>query len=149
MSITNTNKKQGTRENDHYATPEKLYHKLDSEFHFTFDPCPFHCNQFDGLKVPWYGSIFCNPPYSHIETWLTKAIEEIKAGNCKRVVFLIPAYISSLYWHRIILEYSSEIRLVAGKLIFQGQKYTAPLHFTLVIFDYKLSGSPKFISYKQ
>jgi len=34
----------------------------------------------DGLKQPWYGFVWCNPPYSDITPWLEKAIKEQKNG---------------------------------------------------------------------
>lgn len=86
-----------TKESDHYATPSNFLRKLDEEFHFTFDPCPLRCKDFDGLQISWEGVIFCNPPYSNIEPWLLKGIEEIEKGNCKKVLYLIPAYTSTLY----------------------------------------------------
>ncbi len=40
------------KKEDNIQTPEDLYTELDSEFHFTFDPCPLN-PKFDGLKVNW------------------------------------------------------------------------------------------------
>ena len=149
MKVTNRNVIRKTKESDHYATPSDFLWKLDAEFRFTFDPCPLRCKEFDGLAVPWEGVIFCNPPYSNIEPWLMKGIEEIEKGNCKKVLYLIPAYTSSLYWHNIILKKAAEIRLLIGRLKFGDQKNVAPLHIALVILDTRLKGNPKFVSYKR
>lgn len=49
---------------DDWATPEDLYRDLDSEFRFTFDPCPLRGT--DGLTRSWKGQrVYCNPPYSN------------------------------------------------------------------------------------
>lgn len=63
-----------------WATPQKFFDQLDSEFHFTLDPCADETNHKcaryftaadDGLKQSWGGqTVFCNPPYG-------KAINEI------------------------------------------------------------------------
>ena len=29
----------------------------------------------DGLKQKWFGSVFCNPPYSDLKAWLAKCAE--------------------------------------------------------------------------
>lgn len=39
---------------DDWKTPEWFYKKLDSIYHFDFDPCPYQAD-FDGLKVTWGG----------------------------------------------------------------------------------------------
>jgi len=135
------------RDSDHYSTPESFYKKIDNEFHFTFDPCPLKCTEFDGLQIPWRGIIFCNPPYSHVGDWLKKAIEEIKAGNCRKAVFLIPLRTDSWYWHHEILNNAAEVRIIQGRLKFGNKKDVAPFPVALVIFDTLLKGNPKLMSY--
>lgn len=137
----------GGRDSDHYSTPVDFYNKLDKEFHFTFDPCPLKCTEFDGLQIPWRGYIFCNPPYSDVGNWLNKGINEIKAGNCKKAVFLIPLRTDALYWHDEILNFAAEIRLVKGRLTFGNKKDVAPFPVALVIFDTYLRGNSKLLSY--
>jgi len=79
--------------NKHYwLTPPEIYKKLDKEFHFDFDPCPYPKKDFDGLDVEWGKSNYVNPPFRKedgggIAKWITKGIEENKKG--KTVVFLI------------------------------------------------------------
>ena len=63
--------------NDDVATPDDLYKALDAEFKFDNDPCPLHGKAtMDGLKTDWGKSNYVNPPYSEINKWLEKAIEE-------------------------------------------------------------------------
>ncbi len=38
---------------DNWGTPEYLYEKLDEEFHFTLDPCPYPRPKWDGLQINW------------------------------------------------------------------------------------------------
>ena len=77
-------------------TPPELYAKLDAEFHFDFDPCPYPRPEgFDGLKVPWGKSNWCNPIFWRDErtetnghaAWAKKAIAESKLGNLTVLAF--------------------------------------------------------------
>ena len=46
---------------DDWKTPDAFYNKLNEEFKFDFDPCPYQ-SDFDGLKIEWGQSNFINPP---------------------------------------------------------------------------------------
>lgn len=82
----------------YWLTPPDLYAKLNAEFHFDFDPCPFpKPDDFDGLTCEWGQSNYCNPPFGSIihqgkkkgpTAWVRKAIEENAKG--KRVVLVYP-----------------------------------------------------------
>ena len=64
---------------DDWKTPDAFYNKLNEEFKFDFDPCPYQ-SDFDGLKIEWGQSNFINPPYSRMlkEAFVKKALEESK-----------------------------------------------------------------------
>jgi len=76
----------------YWLKPPELYEKLNSEFHFDFDPCPFPRPEgFDGLAVPWGQSNWVNPPFTGgVMKWCKKAISENKLG--KTCVFILPLY---------------------------------------------------------
>src|ERR1035437_775444 len=127
---------QGSRDSDNYATPIKFYNKLNEEFAFTFDPTPFkHDFSWDGLIVKWKGNIYCNPPYSNIEPFIKKAINEIEIGNCQKAVFLLPVRSDTKYWHNLIMEKASEIRFVKGRLNFNESKSPAPFPCVIIVFE--------------
>ena len=76
-----------------------MYERLDAEFHFTFDPCPYPLPEgFDGLTCDWGDSNYVNPPsfgsimhQGHKKgptAWVRKAIEEWRKG--KTVVLVYP-----------------------------------------------------------
>jgi hypothetical protein len=81
-----------------WVTPPEFLAELNEEFNFTscFDPCPYPRPEgFDGLKVPWPESTYCNPPFRKqngigIAAFARKAIEENKLG--KTVVLVLPTF---------------------------------------------------------
>ena len=111
--------RDGLENSDHWKTPEKLYKKLDDEFHFDFDPCPLHAD-FDGLQIPEWGNVnFVNPPYNRVDKprFIQKAYEEYKKG--KICVLLIPAATGTKQFHDLILPHA-EIRFLRGRVAFEG-----------------------------
>ncbi len=71
------------KENDTYSTPLRLFNRLDSVFHFTFDVCALaentkvHDNYYtpetDGLRELWTGVCWMKPPVSEMKKWVAKA----------------------------------------------------------------------------
>ena len=91
-------KGNGTDKKHYWLTPPDVYNKLNDEFEFDFDPCPYPLpDGFDGLTCEWGGSNYVNPPFGSIihdgkkkgaTAWVRKAIEENNKG--KMVVFVFP-----------------------------------------------------------
>jgi len=138
----------GTRDSDNYATPIAFYQKLNEEFNFDFDPCPLRATE-DGLLKEWEGVIYINPPYSNIEPFITKGIEEVRKRNATKLVYLIPIRSDTKYWHNLIMTYATEIRFVKGRLNFNENKSPAPFPCVLIIFDKTLSGNINCVTYEQ
>lgn len=118
---------------DEWETPQDLFDKLNSEFHFTFDPCSqeynYKCEKHytkkeDGLKQDWTGEIvFCNPPYGKtIGLWVEKCWREHKE-NGTTVVMLIPSRTDTKWFHKYILNEASEIRFLQGRLKFINRTF--------------------------
>ena len=72
---------------EEWATPQKVFDALDSEFHFTLDPCAsdlnHKCDKYytiaeNGLLQNWEGEmVFCNPPYGRkVAEWAKKCSQE-------------------------------------------------------------------------
>ena len=97
---------EGASDGNHYwLTPKDIYEKLDAEFHFDFDPCPYpRPEEFDGLEAEWGQSNYVNPPFKGPTKWVRKAIAE--AGKGKRVVFVFPID----KWIHYLLEAGAEVR---------------------------------------
>jgi len=133
--LKNINKK------DDWQTPKKLYNELDKEFHFTLDPCPVNPN-FNGLHIKWSGSVFCNPPYSQVERWIKKGINEIMEGNVDTVVYLVYAKTDTKWYHNFIWNnpvLNWEIRFIKGRVKFVNPETkvgsSAPYPSMLLIWE--------------
>lgn len=82
----------------YWLTPPLLYKKLNDEFNFDFDPCPYPLpDGFDGLTVEWGNCSYVNPPFGSIihngkkkgpTACVRKSIEEV--GKGKTVVLVYP-----------------------------------------------------------
>jgi phage N-6-adenine-methyltransferase len=124
-----------------WETPQDLFDALDAEFHFTLDVCANDCNTkckrwftpvTDGLKQPWTGTCWMNPPYGReIGKWMKKAYEESVRGST--VVCLVPARTDTAWWQDYVMR-TVEIRYIRGRLKFGGCKNSAPFPSALVIF---------------
>ena len=119
-------KNRNLKHSDNWKTPKELYNKLNNEFNFDFDPCPYIELEddllFDGLSpcVKWGKSNFINPPYSRTlkERFILRAIEESRNG--KTCVMLLPVSTSTKIFHDHILPNSKEIRFLRGRVKFEG-----------------------------
>lgn len=125
-----------------WATPQDLFDSLDKVYHFTLDVCSTHenakCEQHytieeDGLKQPWIGSCWMNPPYGReIGVWIKKAYETGLQGHS--VVCLIPARTDTKWWHEYVMQ-AHTVMFIKGRLKFGGSKNPAPFPSALVVFD--------------
>ena len=110
-----------------YNTPDNIYDPLHKEFGFTLDvastdenaKCVNHFTLADdGLKQPWSGVAWMNPPYGRVmQKWIRKAHAESKRGVT--VVALIPARTNTVWWHDCI-QGIAEVRFIRGQVAFKG-----------------------------
>lgn len=106
----------GAADGRHYwLTPPDLYARLDAEFHFDFDPCPYPLPEgFDGLSdAPWGWSSYVNPPFGSVlrggrkvgvTAWARKAIEENRRGGTVVMVYPLDK------WVLMMLAAGAEVR---------------------------------------
>lgn len=131
-------KRRAIEHSNDWQTPPELYAKLDSEFHFDFDPCPLRAD-FDGLAIEWGERNFVNPPYSRAlkEAFIRKAYAESLKG--KLCVMLLPVSTSTRIFHEIIYS-NAEIRFLKGRIAFIGintfgkrVSNVKPMHDSMVV----------------
>lgn len=126
---------------DLWETPQWLFDELNDEFHFNLDVCAnsenakcdiYYNKEQDGLKQPWYGNVWCNPPYGRqIWEWIKKAYESFLNGAT--VVMLLPARTDTKWFHDYIYG-KSEIRFIKGRLRFGESKGNAPFPSMIVVY---------------
>lgn len=127
---------------DQWATPQKVFDKLDAEFNFTLDVCAdannakcfdYYDKELDGLSQQWEGRVWMNPPYGRsLYAWIEKMYTESK--YCEICVCLIPARTDTKYWHDFVMK-AKEIRFVVGRLKFGDADNSAPFPSAIVVFD--------------
>jgi hypothetical protein len=94
----------------YWKTPPNLAARLDAEFHFDFDPCPYpRPSGFDGTKVDWGQTNYVNPPFHRTEgigptAFARKAIAEQSKGKTSVLVLPVQSYVN------LLLEAGAELR---------------------------------------
>jgi phage N-6-adenine-methyltransferase len=132
-----------------WTTPKELLEPLYSVFGvFDLDPCSpssnsrtapvkakvYYTEADDGLSLPWFGNVFCNPPYGRaLRHWVTKAYEESRCGNTQTIVMLIPARTDTTFWHQSIVG-KAAILFLKGRLKFGHTEQVAPFPSCLVLW---------------
>ena len=115
-------KNRNLKHSDNWKTPKNFYDKINQEFNFNFDPCPYSEEEplFNGLTCEWGDRSFVNPPYSRKlkESFIKKAIEEYRKH--KLVVMLLPVSTSTKIFHDYILPNCTDIRFIRGRIAFEG-----------------------------
>lgn len=130
-----------TSNTDLWSTPQDLFDELDSEFHFTLDPCATpenaKCEKYYTKNENWLvqnwdcDRVFCNPPYWR-EIW--KRVKKwFDSKNL--VVMLLPSRTDTSWFHDFIYN-KSEIRFIRWRLKFWWSKNSAPFPSMIVIFNW-------------
>ena len=97
----------------YWLTPPALYRKLNAEFQFDHDPCPYPLPKgFNGLLTDWGKRNWVNPPFSKDDViggrgataFVRKAIGEQKKGKTSVIVLPVFDYVTML------LEAGAEVR---------------------------------------
>ena len=98
---------------DDRRTPRSLFDPLHAEHAFTIDVAAsednallprFYDRRLDGLRQSWVQEmVWCNPPYSDIASWVTKASDEMARG-CEGVTMLLPADRTEQPWWQDMIE---------------------------------------------
>ncbi len=86
---------------------------IEAAEHYTFDD--------DGLKQPWYGKVYMNPPYSHPGLWMKKLQLEFETGNVDEAIALVPAA-TDTNWLSPVLK-TQPVCFWKGRIKFLGQDY--------------------------
>jgi len=132
-----------TRQSDEWETPQWLFDALDHEFAFTIDgaatkesaKCAKYATAQDtsNMDADWTDErVFCNPPYSDIETFVRRALQT-SAPRASIAVLLLPVRTDS-DWFRMLIEQEVELRWFRKRISFleNGIEQTSPRFTSLV-----------------
>ena len=140
--------------NDMWNTPQDFFDMLNTEFRFTLDPCATHksakCENYytvedHGLRQPWEGAVFVNPPFSQLshKPWVRKCWQAAQKGAT--VALLIPVRSDTAYWHDWVMR-ASELRFVRGRVSFVREDgrpgSTPPFPCVVAVFYPGCDGPP-------
>jgi len=123
---------------DEYETPKWLFDALDAEFAFTHDGaasetntrCRSYSDASHTIGLHWADqAVFCNPPYSNIEPFVTAAL----ARKAQLSVLLLPVRTDSDWFHRLVHAPRVELRWLRKRIRF--------------CLDGKSQDSPRFTSF--
>lgn len=110
------------RRGDEWYTPPWVIRELGGRFdtdpcaprrrHWTAKTC--YTIEQDGLKQPWKGLVFCNPPYSNAMPWVERMMDHQPGG-----VFLVPVR-QSVWYQDLALATATAFVLLDTRLSFVG-----------------------------
>lgn len=134
-------------ERQDWATPWNLFNVLNEEFNFALDAAasaenakcsPYLTEDDDAFTVCWSDligtrAVWLNPPYGReIGDWIEKAYIESKKG-CT-VVCLVFCRSDTKWWHQWAMK-AAEVRLIPGRVTFEGAQASAPAPSCVLVFD--------------
>jgi DNA N-6-adenine-methyltransferase (Dam) len=129
-------KKPNAGETNDWLTPPDLLQRLGT---FDLDPCgcfgmpwstattTYYLPEHDGLTDPWFGRVWCNPPYGpNVGDWSRRMAAH---GNGMMLIFLRA---ETATWQQDILPFADAALLLEGRVHFyrpsgeRGKSGTAP-----------------------
>lgn len=83
----------------------------------------FYTKEDDGLKHPWHGRIWLNPPYSQpeIEHFVDKLIAEHQAGRTSEAILLTNNYTDTVWFHKAV-QAMAAICFTRGRIRFRSPR---------------------------
>jgi phage N-6-adenine-methyltransferase len=117
-----------------WGTPQHVFDRLSAVFGpFDVDvaaeagnaKCDLYFDvEQDGLRMPWLGRVFCNPPYDDIAPWVKKALEATTEGKAESVTLLLPVRTDQKWWHEEVMHRAEVVCWVQGRISFvrEGKK---------------------------
>ncbi|QLH85035.1 adenine methyltransferase [Halosimplex pelagicum] len=131
-------------ESDEWATPPSLLRPLDDAVRgFDLDPCSgaearsiapeTYTEEDDGLARRWFGTVWCNPPYSDAADWIEKARNESRRDEVEVVLVLLPAR-TSTQWFQKFAATATALCFIEGRLRFGDAEDDAPFPSVLLAF---------------
>ena len=133
---------------DEYETPDRLYYGLCLKYKISpkldvaciDDPPNFKTARYllDGLVSNWTEDVWCNPPHSKTEKFVSMADEQWRIHNIN-IMMIVPANaICAHYFDDIFVEYHAEYHRIPGRPTFlqngKPTKYPSRNSYFVVIW---------------
>jgi hypothetical protein len=109
----------------YWLTPPELYARLNVEFGFSFDPCPWPLPEgFDGLTCDWGRSNYVNPPFGSFvhnrrkkgpTAWARKALAEHAKGKTVVLVYPIDKWVLALLEAGAVVRNLGDVRWLRNR----------------------------------
>lgn len=142
--------KQDPDDNE-YATPPEIWRPLSRAVGgFDLDPAsgsepqplaPDRYTESDnGLKQPWHGAVYCNPPWSSNgdgsakTKWLRKARRETDRSDVDVVLIVLPADTSAHWFHNHALDATALCLVGPGRIPFLGEDRNPAFELCIMAF---------------
>lgn len=134
-----------SKESTTWITPPELFNDIHKAFDIELDPYAHDevllsfdiksiTKKMNGLDFKWDVNTFINPPYSDIEVWVNKTVEESKNHPDKYYVMLLPSR-TDRSWFRTIMSKAYAVCFISKRLRFSGSKNTAPFPSLLAVLS--------------
>lgn len=130
-------------------TPKEFFDKVSRIFNFTLDACALQenakCSNYytpedDGLSKPWWGGVWCNPPYGReISSWVKKAYEESQKEYNDFVLMLLPARTDTKWWWEYV-QGKATLFFIKGRVKFGDHNVGAPFPSVLALYMKEVKG---------
>ena len=63
-----------------------------------------------GLALPWFGRVWCNPPFSDVPSWVEKAWAEWEGPHVTTIAMLLPCNRTEQPWWQELVEPNRDLR---------------------------------------
>lgn len=109
-SLHGLSHRRGLSNSDEWRTPDRLFNACTDHYGpFALDAAAAkwnaRCSKYftkreSGLRRPWRGRTWCNPPYSrgNLLRWVGYARDQVVTNQTGLVCMLVPAYTSERWW---------------------------------------------------
>lgn len=113
---------------------------------FDLDPCgavdahvpaaqTYHVGD-DGLRKPWMGRVWLNPPYAETGAWVRRACDAVARSEAELIVALLPVRTSTRYFHEAIVGHA-DVLFLPERIRFEGASSSARFSSMLVVWGAK------------
>ena len=74
----------------------------------------------DGLRQPWYGKVWCNPPFGQWDAWVPKILAEYNSGRVTDICVLLPCRALSNLSVADLIDAADALWISKGRVQFGG-----------------------------